>query len=246
MIATLQKIGLQAHTGSSAGVTWFDSSTDIPQDLWDRCFPPPLEGQWWYRALEQSNLESQFRFLYGLISVDDGSSALRPSSAAKHIGIVTAFLMNVPLEVIAPAEIVARLRSVKPLSRFLYQRTLFIGSPCAEEGTIGLVPGFSLRDIAPRLQQAFDLKAREAGASMLVWKDFSEESTGALDVLSRTAGLFKTVSFPGTMVNLTPGDFDDYLKGLKRSHRQKLNRKLRLSKAECPVNVRVIRNPTAL
>lgn len=46
---------------------WVSSVEAIPSDLWDACFPPPLEGRWWYRALERSRLEAQFTFAYAIL-----------------------------------------------------------------------------------------------------------------------------------------------------------------------------------
>jgi len=49
---------------------WLNSESQIPQALWDSCFPAPYEGQWWYRSLECAHLEEQFTFTYGLISLN--------------------------------------------------------------------------------------------------------------------------------------------------------------------------------
>ena len=51
-------------------VAFASSASDIDAALWESCFPPPLEGRWWYQTLEQSRLEDQFSFLYGVIERD--------------------------------------------------------------------------------------------------------------------------------------------------------------------------------
>ena len=64
---------------------WVASAADISEELWERAFPPPLEGLWWYRALERGRLEDQFSFAYGLLS-----------RGKEPIGIVPTFEMKVP------------------------------------------------------------------------------------------------------------------------------------------------------
>jgi hypothetical protein len=65
---------------------WLNSESQIPQALWDNCFPAPYEGQWWYRSLECSHLEKQFTFTYGLIALN-----------GQPIAIAPAFVMDVPI-----------------------------------------------------------------------------------------------------------------------------------------------------
>ena len=48
-------------------VEFLETASQIPNDLWDACFQPPAEGRWWYETLDQSGIEDQFTFLYGLI-----------------------------------------------------------------------------------------------------------------------------------------------------------------------------------
>ncbi|MFX8887403.1 hypothetical protein ABTM83_20485, partial [Acinetobacter baumannii] len=67
---------------------------DFPADVWTRCFPPPLEGLWWYRAFEQAHLEDQFTFYYADIM-----------RGAETIGIAPAFRMDLGLEIVLPDEI---------------------------------------------------------------------------------------------------------------------------------------------
>ena len=108
-------------------VVFVRAASDIDAALWDACFPPPLEGRWWYEALERSHLDDQFTFLYGVISRD-----------GTPIGIAPAFVMNFPVSLVAPDA----LKPLLPLlGRLAHPKTLFIGSPCADEGTVGLVPG---------------------------------------------------------------------------------------------------------
>jgi hypothetical protein len=223
------------RVASSFSVRWVSSAAEIPSDLWQRCFPPPLEGDWWYSTLEQSGLESQFTFAYAVIE-----------QAAETVGIAPIFLMDVPIDIVAPP-VIARLLQVagNVLPRLRYQRTLFVGSPCSDEGTVGLLPRIALADVAPILQDALALRARQVGASMLVWKDFPAALDALLQVLCAQKGMFKVVSYPGTRLSLAAGGFDSYLQNLTASHRHNLRKKLRRSKALGELRATVVQHPDA-
>ena len=97
-------------------INWVDSISDIPDSLWQQCFPPPLEGRWWYYALEKCGLEDQFKFAYGLLLRD-----------AEPIGIIPSFVMNVPMDILAPDVLVPFLPALSKVSKiFAYQRTLLL------------------------------------------------------------------------------------------------------------------------
>jgi hypothetical protein len=215
-----------SDTGVKITVRWVDSTDAIPAALWAACFPPQVEGVWWYRTLETSGLSDQFTFHYAVIEQD-----------GMPIGIAPAFVMDVPLDVIAPDQLAAVVRFVGKFVRFLrYQRTLFVGSPCSDEGTIGLIPGVELSAILPALVEAVLAKSKSVHASMTVFKDFAD--------LPTPDGFFKVDSFPGTKMPL-PASFDLYLAGLNSSHRNKLKKKLRLGSAAVPTTVGVIQHPNA-
>ena len=110
-------------------VEFLKKSTQIPNGLWDACFQVPGEGRWWYEALDQSGIEDQFTFFYGLI---------------KHlgcpVGIAAIFTMDVPVEQVAPQEFLRLLRLVgKIVPSVLYQRTLFVGSPVLDESMLAAI-----------------------------------------------------------------------------------------------------------
>src|SRR5207253_4202641 len=96
-------------------VAFVRSASEIDAALWEACFPPPLEGRWWYETLERSHLEDQFAFSYGLI-LEDG----------REVGIAPLFLMNVPLSISLPPALrplVQRLERALPA--VFAPRTLF-------------------------------------------------------------------------------------------------------------------------
>ncbi len=215
-------------------IKWVKSEAEIPSQLWEECFPPPFEGRWWYSVLERSGLESQFQFSYGLLS-----------SQGKLIGIVPVFLNDVPIELVAPDAIAAGLRILsKAIPSCGYQRTLFVGSPCADEGTVGLIPGINLDEVVTFIHVEVIKLATLLKAPMIVWKDFPGADECALDILCTNGQAFKMTSYPGTVVHLQEATMDAYLKGLKSSHRHNLLKKLKRSKQKFPLQVSTIQIPT--
>lgn len=214
-------------------IRWVDSADAIDTGLWAECFPAPLEGRWWYRALERSGLEDQFKFSYALIE-----------DAGKLAGIAPCFLMDVPTDVMAPPALAWTLRQAgRIIPGVKYQRTFFIGSPFSDEGTVGLRPGTSLKSVALDIQQAAAERARIAKAVMIVWKDFPAEAEEDLKVLVEQAGMFPAVSYPGTRVALPPGGFAGYLESMRSSHRHNLKKKLRRGEAAGALESSVIQKP---
>ena len=212
---------------------WVRSVDDIEPSLWDVCFAPPLEGRWWYAALQHCGIDDQFTFAYGVLS-----------RAGTDIGIVPAFQMNVPLDIIAPDQIAALVRLAGKAFRPLrYQRTLFVGSPCSDEGSVGLIAGEALAGVIDVIQDAIELRAKETRASMIVWKDFAEHDQLALSAMAAKRNLFRVASFPGTRLSLPVGKFESYLSALTSSHRHHLKKKLKRGKAVCPTIASVVQHP---
>ncbi len=214
-------------------IRWATSVEDIPHELWARCFPPPLEGRWWYKILEDSRLDAQFTFAYAVIE-----------RRTEPVGVAPTFLMDVPIDLVAPPLIARLLRFAGGVfPRLRYQRTLFVGSPCSEEGTVGLCPGVQLAEAAPLLQTALERRAQQLGASMIVWKDFPQTDDNTLSAISKQRGLFRMVSYPGTRLSLPTGGFTAYLQTLTSAHRHNLRKKLRRSKALSDLHSTVVQRP---
>ncbi|HEY2387300.1 MAG TPA: GNAT family N-acetyltransferase [Candidatus Binatia bacterium] len=212
---------------------WVASAAEIPPHLWAAAFRPPVEGDWWYRALERGRLEAQFRFAYGVLE-----------RGREPVGIVPTFQMDVPIDLLAPPIIAAALKiGGRAIPRLRFQRTLFVGSPCSDEGTVGLVEGHTLGLVVDTIQTAIEERARHLRASMIVWKDFPAEAAGPLDHLVRTRGLFRIVSFPGTRIALAGSSFDGYLGGLNHHKRYQLRRNLRRGKAALPTVMSIAVQP---
>ena len=117
-------------------VQFASSADEVPAGLWE-LFAPPLEGRWWYETLEQSGLEDQFVFLYATVFENE-----RP------VGLAPVFAMDVPIELVLPPGLLPVFNFAAKAFPFIkYQRTLFAGSPCSDEGAVGVVPGACRRAI---------------------------------------------------------------------------------------------------
>ncbi|MDD5298942.1 MAG: GNAT family N-acetyltransferase [Gallionella sp.] len=216
-------------------VEWVPSESGIDQAIWDICFPPPLEGRWWYRALERCGIEDQFQFMYAVVRMRDRPVAIAP-----------AFVMNVPITLVLPPWLLPPARLLGRIApSVLYQRTLFAGSPCSDEGTVGMVPGADRLAVLLCVQQALRAQARKLNTSMLVWKDFPATCKNDMEALSRSAGLFRITSFPGTVADLPGPSKEAYFAAMKASRRHLLKKKLRRSAEHVAVDIDVVQQPDA-
>jgi len=214
-------------------VRFVDSESKIDPALWDACFAPPLEGRCWYSTLEQCGLEDQFSFLYGVIHRDGVA-----------VGIAPAFVMDFPVALVAPP---ALRHAIEGLARMFPSlacpRTLFVGSPCADEGTVGMLLGVDSKSALLALQLALEARARVLGAVLLVWKDFPASCAPDLEWLTRQQRLFRVVSFPGTIVEFPGRSKEAYFAALKGSRRHALRKKLRRSAARVDIRIEIVQGP---
>jgi hypothetical protein len=213
-------------------VTWVSSEADIPATLWEACFQAPFEGRWWYSALEKAGLKDQFSFYYGLAYENDRVVAIAP-----------AFVMNVPIRLVVPP---ALLPIVNTLGIFmpslLYQRTFFIGSPCSDEGRVGMIDDKNTLARLYAINQSMQKQADLLQAPMRVWKDFSNTHQLEFREMLKPEGLFRLTSFPGTELKLEGSNSEGYLASLKSSRRIKLKKKLKQA-ASAPIEVEVFQHP---
>ena len=219
-------------TASPFEAVWVDRAADIPASTWAQFFAPPREGAWWYGALDASGLDDQFMFRYLVMKQD---SAI--------VGLVPTFLMDVPMRLVVPPALLPWVSALGHVFSWLRaQRTLFVGSPCAEEGWIGLAPGIDVPAALRCIDAALRAEMRRHRASVRVWKDFGVGWDEALGSLARDAGMFRLVSFPGTAVVLH-GSRQDYLRSLGGNRRHQFKKKLRLSNEAIDLGAEVIRQP---
>jgi hypothetical protein len=212
-------------------VSFVGRADDIAESLWRDCFRDPLEGRFWYQTLEASGLEDQFTFSYGLITVD-----------RRPVGIAPCFLHDVSIALVAPRPVAFVLAQLsKVFERVGYQRTLFVGSPCSDEGTIGLIPGMELTSVVNELGAAVRTRARELKAPMIVFKDFPQ---GDLSALTGLGGFSRTVSYPGTVVTLPAAGKDAYYRSLSHTQRHNLLKKLRRSRDLLSLETSIVKRPS--
>ena len=215
-------------------IHWHSSVEDISDDLWQECFAEPYEGKWWYAALERAGLDAQFTFMYGQVSYND-----------KPVAIAPAFVMDVPIALVIPPALLPIFKILgKVFPALLYQRTFFIGSPCSDEGRVGLAHEANVSEVFASINKAMRIKADELGANMRVWKDFAQEQQAALVPLLKNDGLFHLVSFPGTNLHLDGKNKDDYIASLKSSRRNNLKKKLKQAN-DAPVYEEIVSQPSA-
>ncbi|GBG03959.1 hypothetical protein AZSI13_32860 [Azospira sp. I13] len=216
-----------------------DSCRDIPVALWDACFPAPHEGLWWYRSLEASGLGDQFSFFYGVLEVVDAQGKAAP------VGIAPCFLADVPMKLVVPEAVLLLLSLPTRLFPSLgYQRTLFVGSPCADEGRIGTLPEVDRPTAVQAVYDAVLAEARRRGAPMLVWKDIPGREKALLDGLGQQRPLFSLPSYPNTLVRFGSQSKADYFAALKGSRRHQLKKKLKLSAERVQVDTEVLQRPS--
>lgn len=209
------------------------AAAQLPDTLWAACFRPPHEGRWWYETLERSGLEDQFTFLYGLVT-----------HRGNPVGIAPVFVFDVPLDQMAPPEFLPLLRIAGRVApAFLRQRTLFVGSPCLDEGVVGFSGEVDRRSALLAVQGALERKAREVGASMIVWKDFPEHWSDEFGWLARRRRLFRVTSLPGAVARLPSERKEDYFSALKGSRRHNLKKKLRRSRQHVTLDVGIVPDP---
>jgi hypothetical protein len=219
---------------SAYTVRFVQRASVVPDSLWTGCFGAALEGRWWYEALELSALD-QFEFTYAIVY--DG---------ARPVGVAPLFVMDVPLALIVPPVWMPVFRILRHFGRvFRAQRTLFVGSPCSDEGTVGLLAGVE-RSVALRsLQAALATHARLRNAPMLVWKDFPASYDAELAELSAASGMFRLESFPGTAAELPGPRPEDFYAALRANHRSNIKRKLKRGAAALPLDVAIMTRPDA-
>jgi len=211
------------------------SESELPAELWDACFPPPFEGRWWYAVLEASQLKDQFQFFYGLISLDGVA-----------VGIAPVFLMNAPVAVVMPDAIAKILQFLgRAFPSLLHQKMLFVGSPCADEGTVGFAGIVDRAAVFHALQLELEQLARQTRAKTIIWKDFPADYREPLEAVANHHGLFRLESFPGTHLSLLSGKKADYFARLKGSRRHQVKKKMRLSRERVELTSEVIAAPTA-
>jgi len=224
------------NTLSEFRTSWVSRTQDIPIQLWNECYPAPLEGLFFYAALEECGIQDQFTFAFGIIHKN-----------GKPIGIIPSFSMDMPLALFGPEALVQFVEKVPAFGKLfpflVTQRTIFVGSPCTDQGTVGLVPEVALSDVAGHIYDELSKRAKKIRAVFLVWKDFIETDRIQIEQTLLRKGMFRCLSYPGTDLELEGEGLASYYSNLKSSHRHNLKKKMRRSKERAQLQVEVIQQP---
>lgn len=163
-------------------------------------------------------------------------------SAGKVRGIQPVFFVQQNLVEGIPALGAAVDKVRERFPRFLTMRVLMIGNAAGEGHLSALVPEDEAW-VAAALHEVLDPFARQAKASLIVFKDFPASYRKVFADLART-DFARVPSMPMTELSLGYTDFDQYITTLGASTRKDLRRKFRrIAEAE-PINFEVVTDLT--
>jgi len=207
----------------------YDSLAKINRLDWERVFGGLPEGYEFYRAVEESRL-AEFSFYYATLYLEGRLSLIAPL-------FVSDFNLDIAVEGFLK-KIITAIRRIFP--RFLVIKSLFCGSPFAEEGVIGLAKDNPAGPvILEELADALRAFSQEQGARLIIFKDFPQEKAGLLSVLLNK-GFFRVDSFPSAVNELDFSSLEDYIKSLGASTRKSLRRKLKSAYRQAEIKVKVL------
>lgn len=216
-------------------VRFVDRFDAIPESLWEACFAPPREGLWWYRSLHDSGIDEQFTFLYALIEEE-----------GRTVGIAPCFIADVPLEIVVPKALMFLITLPGKLWRGLsHQRTLFIGSPCSDEGWVGTLPGVDRRQALLAVYDATQAEAHRRKAPMVAWKDVPQAGKADMEWLMGQRKAYALPSYPNALIAFASPRKEDYFAALKGTRRHQLKKKIKLSNQRVQVTVETLQNPSS-
>jgi predicted N-acyltransferase len=198
---------------------------------WDGAFAGKSKDHRFYEIVEQT-LGSQFEHSYLLL--EDQSGRVR--------GIQPLFFVQQNLVEGIPAlrGVVNAIRRHFP--RFLTMRVLMVGN-AAGEGQLSACTPEDEDWVANALLATIKIYARQAKASLVVFKDFAAKYRHALRNFSAN-GYARVPSMPMTELQLRYRDFDHYVSTLGASTRKDLRRKFRRTAAATPISVEVVTDLT--
>ena len=126
--------------------------------------------------------------------------------------------------------------------RFLTLRILMVGNAAGEGHLSACQPKDELW-VANALREVLGPLARQAKASLVVFKDFPARYRAALASLA-SADFTRVPSMPMTQLNLEYRDFEHYVTTLGASTRKDLRRKFRRTAAAAPIELEIVSDVT--
>jgi len=202
------------------------------QDLWTRAFAGKTKDHRFYEIVADTLVENNFEHHY-LVLEDRGG---------KVRGIQPVFFVQQNLVEGIPAlrKAVDKVRQRFP--RFLTMRLLMIGN-AAGEGHLSACAAGDEAWVAQALREVLPEFAKQANASLIVFKDFPSTYRQTLADLART-DFTRVPSMPMTELLLDYRDFDHYVTTLGASTRKDLRRKFRRIASAAPITVEVVTDLT--
>ena len=214
-------------------LVWHSCAEAVDETLWRRLFSPPVEGIFWYRAIEAGCVDPR-EYCYGVLE-----------RGGVPIAVIPAFLFDMPLDLVFPPHsglalprTAARICGVRKL------RVFFIGNVAGEEGHIGLDESVSLESVALTLHDGARARATALGARLVVWKDVDSTDATALAELTISRRAFRIPSYPGSKIPLLPDGYASFLQTQPSARRHKIRRKLLIGERTLPVRTRMLNDPT--
>jgi hypothetical protein len=215
----------------SGGRAWIvPTGESIPEELRRAAFATHSKDFRYYEVLELT-LSGQFEFRY-LVLRDEASGewAIQPLFFVNQD-----LLGGLPLSL---KSVVNPIRKIWP--RFLTLRMLMIGC-AAGEGQLDHASPW----LVPALQTAIDVYRRQAGASLILFKDFPSTYRVRMDQLAEH-GYQRAPSMPAATLSLDFASFEDYMTSrLSKVFRKNLRRKLRALDDAAPVVMEVLTDASA-
>jgi predicted N-acyltransferase len=119
-------------------------------------------------------------------------------------------------------------------------KTLFVGSPFAEHGVIGLTEDIRENpQIFNELVNFLKVFSKENKAGLTIFKDFPQDKKEGLSALLKN-GFFRVSSFPSAINELTFCSLEDYVQSLGASTRKSLRRKLKSAYSQAKIEIKVL------
>ena len=214
------------------GIARVLSRTDLDSvEAWQRAFAGKSKDHRFYEIVADT-LGSNFEHYYLLL--EDRAGNVR--------GIQPVFFVRQNLVEGIPALRGAVEKVRQRFPRFLTMRLLMIGN-AAGEGHLSASTPEDEAWVARALHEVLESFARQAKASLIVFKDFPATYRDIFAGLARS-DFTRVPSMPMTQLALVYRDFDDYVTTLGASTRKDLRRKFRkIAQAE-PISVEVVTDLT--
>src|SRR5437762_3244211 len=216
----------------SNGIARVLSRADLDHyEVWTRAFEGKTKDHRFYEIVADT-LGTNFEHHYLLLE----------DRAGKVRGIQPVFFVQQNLVEGIPALRAAVEKIRQRFPRFLTMRLLMIGN-AAGEGHLSAYAAGDEAWVARALYEILPLFARQAKASLIVFKDFPATYRKTLADLAQT-DFTRVPSMPMTELMLDYRDFDHYVTTLGASTRKDLRRKFRKIAAADPIDLEVVTDLT--